>query len=364
MLATAIVFVPLLAFAAMVLYVTLVFAASFFFTLLECTAQGQRVIEWPKEQFTERLSYPVRLAWMAGLWLLPSMILAAIIAKKTSHPSLGVAFALAIVGVLFPISALSAFIANSSWVPFHPLAPVRMLAKPVSLAQFYLIAHASTAAGIGGFYLAVYSDFIGLGTAALGSVIAALAWFVYACAIGRLLYVLTWEPPERRKPIKVAEGQDLYKPTSQQPKTRKAKKPKKLKPLRTPEGMVSGYGVAEDTPPPEEPAAENPLPFWERPKPHWDADSDHSPYIAHAPETTETIAREVQHAIAVPKESEMRLIAPAERPPPPDNSFGRDAFAPLVQNETMRNALILAFLLAFLSVVVRALFDLNPVRGE
>lgn len=320
-LATAMIFVPLLAAAAIGLYIVLVFASHFFLTLVECTAQGQRQVNWPKEAFTEWLMQPIHLGWLAGLYLLPAVLVAASVGHSAGTHSVTLALTVVAFALLFPIGALSAFIARSVWIPFHPKAPVLLFSKPMATLAFYLVGIAACLAGIFGGYLALFAArFNSNISVIIGAILMALAWFVYACALGRLLFTLTYVPPPPRKKRKKKNLEQLSKE------------------LAEPEPDV---------------------PYWDQPPPAWDADRDARPYVAHE---AEVVTKTVHADITKPKESEMRLLAKDPPPPPPKNPFSLDAFAPLIQNETMRHAILLAIMLALMTGVVRLLIDLNPVR--
>ena len=56
----------------------------------------------------------------------------------------------------------------------------------------------------------------------------------------------------------------------------------------------------------------------------------------------------------------MKLLEKEPVPPPSGNPFGTDAFAPMFQNETMRNVGILAIMFAIQAGLVRTLIELNP----
>lgn len=320
-LAAAMIFVPLLAAAAIGLFIILVFASHFFLTIVECTAQGQRQVNWPKEAFTEWLLQPIHLGWLAGLYLLPAVLLAAGIGHAAGSHDVTLALSAVALALLFPIGALSAFIARSVWIPFHPKAPVLLFSKPLATLAFYLFGIAACLAGILGGYLALFSDRIGSNfSVILGAIIMALAWFVYACALGRLLFTLTYVPPPPRKKRKKKNLEQLAKE------------------LAEPEPDV---------------------PYWDQPPPAWDADRDVTPYVAH---DAEVVTKAVHADITTPKESEMNLRAKDPLPPPPVNPLRLDALAPLSQSETMRHAILLAIMLALMSGVVRVLIDMNPAR--
>jgi len=314
---TAIIFVPLLAFAAASLYIVLVFAAHYFLTLVECTAQGQRTIQWPGDNFFEWLGKPVHLAWLAGLWVFPAVLLSAGVGRATS-PYVGLALSAVAFAVLFPFGALSAFIANSVWTPFHPQAIVLLISRPAITLGFYSVGVSACVVGLGGGFLAMFSQDLGYLGAFVGGVLVAVAWFVYACALGRLLFALTYvAPPPRKK-----------------------RKKKNLKNLSA--------ELAE---------VEPEVPHWERPKPAWDPDRDEVPYAAH---TAEVVTKESVPELVMPKESEMKLLEKEPVPPPTQGVFGADAFLPMGQSETMRNAILLAVMVSLQAGLVRLLIDMAP----
>jgi hypothetical protein len=329
---TAFVFVPLLALGMISLYIVAVFASHYFLTLVECTAHGQRQVQWPSEAFLEWVTKPLHLGWMAGLYLLPAVLLSAGAARVSPYLAIA-AWSLAF-AMLFPIGALSAFIANSVWTPFHPKAIALLLMKPALTLGFYFIGVTARVVGLGGVFLAIFSKELGWGGAIVGGLLASFAWFAYACSLGRLLFAVTYTapPPRKRRKKKKAEGGG-----------RKA------------EGEKTGPPSA--VPPP--PSEEKEIPFWERPKPSWDPDRDETPYAA---QDAEVVTKLAHPDIAKPKESEMKLLDHEPPPPPPTNPFGFEAFAAFGQSETMRNAIVLGIMLAIQSGLVRALIDLNPMK--
>lgn len=321
MFASAFIFVPLLAFASISLLVVAMFAAHYFLTLVECGAQGQREIQWPDEAITEWFMKPVHLAWMAGLYMLPAVLVANRVGQAAGTPYVTVALMALAFAMLFPVGAVSAFVAKSIWMPFHPKAIALLVSKPIVTLTFFGLGFAACLVGLSGGFLAMFSSEIGWLGAVVGSVLAALAWFFYACSLGRLLFALTYvapPPPKKRK-----------KKVKQEPAAEAA------------------------------PAEEDPVPHWEREKPHWDPDRDETPYLAH---DAEVVPKVVHTDIVKPKESEMKLLEKNPIPPPGDFPFGPDAFKPMVQNETWRNAMILAILFGIQSGVVRLLIDLNPMK--
>ncbi len=319
MFASAFVFVPLLAFAAMTLYIVLVFAAHYFLTLVECTAQGQREFQWPGDSFFEWLIKPIHLVWIGGMWVLPAILVSGAIGRGTS-PYLGMALAAVAFAVLFPFGALSAFMANSVWMPFHPKAIALIFAKPLLSIKFYLIGISACVLGIGGGFLAMFSREIGYLGSFVGGVMVSLAWFVYACALGRLLYAMTYVPPAPRKKRKKRKKKDL---------------------------ATRSVELAE--PEPE-------VPHWEKPKPAWNQDADDSPYLARE---AEVVMKDAVPDVVRPKETEMKLLTKDAPPPPPGNPFA-DAFMPMTQSETMRNAILLAIMVMIQSGLVRMLIEMNP----
>lgn len=314
----AIVFVPLLALAMMILYLLLVFASHYFLTIVECTSHGQRQIHWPGESFTEWLGKPVHLVWLAGLYLLPAVLIAAAVGNAAGTSYVTILLTALAFAMLFPIGALSAFVARSVWIPLHPKAITLLLSKPGTTITFLVIGFTTCLVGLGGMFLAMFSAEVGLLGSVAGAFFASLAWFAYACGLGRLLFALTYKAPPPRK--------------------KRRKKP-----------------AVEASPPLEVET----VPHWERPKPSWDPDRDETPYVAHE---AEVVTKVVHKDIATPKESEMKLLEREPIPPPGRQPFGPDAFQPMTQNETMRNAVILAVMIALEAGMVRLLIDLNPTK--
>lgn len=332
---TAFVFVPLLALAAVVVYAVAVFAAHHYITIVECTAHGSDEVRWPGEAFYEWLWKPLYLGWLAAAWAAPAGLLGLMVGK-VGGPAVGVLAGVAALAFLFPVGQLSAFVAGHPWMPFHPKAPWLMLVKPGVTAGFYGIAAGTVLVAAAGALLVTNKVVVTYGGPVLGSVVLAVAWFVYARVVGRLLFVLTYA-----KDSAIPPSADVKLPVCGADSPVPARKGKNTRPAEPKPARSAGPEV---------------LPPLNRPKRPWD-DEDDTPYAVHAPEVV--IERIVDERVIRPKESELRLLARNEVPPP-TRPWGPEVWGFLGQAETARSVLVLALLLTVLSVVVRALIDLSP----
>lgn len=317
---TAFVFVPLLAGFMVLLYVTAVFASHFVLTIIESTGHGNDEVVWPTEGFTELLWKPFYLGWL-GFLTAARGALAGFLAARYIDPLTALVVGPAAFLFLYPVAQLSAFMSSHPWVPFDVEAVGRLVARSGAAMGFVpVVILLIPVVGLG-LYLSLTGRY---GGPLVGGPLLAVAVYVYARAVGRLLFVVTYEPP-----AKVTDGE---------PRRKKRKKP------------------APPPPPPVEPESLKPV----RPKPDWD-DEDDTPYAALAAEVQPQPERAAE--VAKPKESEMKLLE-REVVKPPTKPWGLAVWTTFFgQSKTLGTCGVLALLLAGVLTVLRMLVELNPVRS-
>jgi len=172
--------------------------------------------------------------------------------------------------LLFPMTLLSSFSADSPWVVLRPEALGRMVRSPTGTFAFYLLTAPLCLAGA----LAVYLTL----TSPLYYVLPALATvlFLYARLVGRYARVLGRVRIKEAKPkvdkevrraARAAQVEDPWGTPGEGPKKERPRKKKKKRPAEVhdpwavpeeekadpeaAEPAVEGYGLAEDEPQPE-----------------------------------------------------------------------------------------------------------------
>jgi hypothetical protein len=201
----------------------LIYGAHTFLTVVQETAAGCDVVNWPGDPWTDRLGSLFFLTTVAGLWAVPLFVLwwAGYLELNPRHVILGMA---AYLWLLFPISLLSSLSAGSPLVLFRPVIVWRLLKRLPTLVAFYLATAFVLTMSLGVFGIAIFlskvdppdvpgTDWLSwlfdlallVGTILLlpvAAVLAAAGLLIYARLLGRLGLLLN------RLDARPQEGQD------------------------------------------------------------------------------------------------------------------------------------------------------------
>ena len=268
---TAFIYVPLLAFTWVFAFGLAVYVAHCFLVVLEGTAVGTEEVVWPDEPMFDWLWQVFYLAWLAGAWAAPSLILVRMLTLDYGTGPWLVAVGGGLFWLLAPIGLLSSLGGGTPWLPLSLGLFPRLAQRPKATFLFYLLSAPVVAAGTAGVYYGLArADVPALGRLLAGAV-AAAALLLYARLMGRLGFVLSFTagPGERRRkrrrnrrpreravavtdPWAAPEGEPEPEPAAEAAPRRQ---PSEMEPIQTPfEGPVSGYDVVfEDRPRPAEP---------------------------------------------------------------------------------------------------------------
>jgi hypothetical protein len=237
------------------------YIAHCFLLITQETAAGNDEVRWPSESYYDWLWQAPYLAWLAGVWLLPAVLLVRVLNPPSPRFAPGLWLALVSVAVLwlmFPVSLLSSLSGNSRWLVFRADVVRRLVKRAPPVLFFYGASGLLLVAGGTMVYF-----ILGLGRGGLmlpaAGLVGATVLFIYARLLGRVTWIISKvRAPAAHSPRKAKRP---WVPGDTPPKPRRAAPApaKKRAPIRTPEGLVQGYGVSqeEELPAPEpEPAVE------------------------------------------------------------------------------------------------------------
>jgi hypothetical protein len=258
-----------------------IYAAHVFVTITQQTAGGLDEIAWPKDPWYDWLGQALHLGWLGAFWLAPLGLLLKIIGPKSLAASapLYVLVPSAFFWLLFPVTLLSSFSANSPWALLRPEALGRMVRGSSVTVKFYLLTAPLCLAGGLALYLTLaHSVFYAL--PALATVL-----FLYARLIGRYSRVLgrvrakggkPKADPDVRRAAKGARVEDPWGTPAEGTKKERPKKKKKKpavtshdpwavpeEPAESEAGRgeeVETYGIAREEAPPRPAERKKPPP--------------------------------------------------------------------------------------------------------
>jgi hypothetical protein len=259
-----------------------IYAAHVFVTIAQQTSGGLDEIAWPKDPWHDWIVGALHLAWLVAFWLVPLGILFRLIGPTSlaASAALHVGLPAALFWLLFPITLLSSFSANSAWVLVRPEALGRMARGASATFAFYLISAPLCLAGAVTLYIAL------AGPTVYALPVLATVLFLYARLIGRYSRVLgrvslkkggkPRTDPDVRRAAKAAKVED---PWGTPPEAEKKERPRKKKkkptvtvqdPWAIPEEPATAdpeqgedaetYGIAKDAPAPRQAESQKPPP--------------------------------------------------------------------------------------------------------
>lgn len=392
---SAVIMVPAIAGSAIVGFLLGLLASNGYLQVLQGTAAGARIIEWPSETIPDHFIKLLYIAWVFVLVFGPSYIVGRSLGSTADSR---LAFTLIIFWLVFPICQLSSLGGPTVWLPFWPELFMRLRQKPGEVLSFYLVSGVILAALALFAYLTFRAPLLFL---FIGAPLLVICWLHYARAIGRLAFVLRFtratKSLRKKKPGFRRERSILIPPPSTSTEKeatdrRRVQQPTEQAPIQTPdEGALHGYNVRfEDEPPPPRPSpvmeeivppgeleevveepelVENPelvedepedlfaAPSTERRRQlldrsrQWDEeDDDATAYGAHAPEvTSETSAPK---EVVKPKESEMRLLK-RDEPKKPRRYWTPDLLTYVLHPATANVVVSLTFLTMVVAGFIR-----------
>jgi hypothetical protein len=250
----AILFVILLVMLTISGAYILAYAARCFVLIAQQTAGGLDEVTWPSESILDWLARAVHLAWLVILWLAPVGFVLRAVRPDSGPGSVGlyVGVPAFLFWILFPITLLSSFSADSPWVLFRLEVLRRMARAPGATLAFY----ASTAPLCLAAGAALYATFAHTMWYVLP--VAATPWFLYARLAGRFSRLLGRVRLRTARPVKARD-----EPKVTPPDRRKKKKTPRTGPAHDPWAVpeeeeqpeketalpVEGYGLAGDESP-------------------------------------------------------------------------------------------------------------------
>jgi hypothetical protein len=246
-----IMFVLTLAGSVMIGIAVAAYAAHCFLLIVQETAAGNDEVRWPNEPFYDWLWKGPYLVWLAGVWLFPAVLLLRILNPPSPTIAPGLWFAVVVVATLwlmFPISLLSSLSGGSRWAVLRSSVLWRLSKRAAPVIHFYGASGVVLVGGGAALYKALLS---GESWLFLGGLAGATALFIYARLLGRI----TWIVGKVREaaPKKPRKEKRLVLPGDAPRSPPRPLRPRKRKPIRTPEGLVEGYGIAADEPQQVEP---------------------------------------------------------------------------------------------------------------
>jgi hypothetical protein len=259
---STIIFISLLVLQAIVGFLVLSYAGRCFLLVVEETAAGNDEVIWSREPITDWFGKFFYLAWLAGVWLVPTWLVLRFLREPPWPDAPGLAFVVASVGaiwLLFPVSLLSSLAAGSPWAVLYPGLLWRLLRHFFAMVGLYVSSAAllAASAALAYFVLTRGRAMLLLPVVAL---IAAAVLLIYARLLGRVALLVNRrsaeeaeveesEPPKTKRPGKQRSetGAEIYDPweiPNEEPRPPKKKR--------------GAYGIKENYQPAPEPAAEAP----------------------------------------------------------------------------------------------------------
>lgn len=361
---TAFIFVPLLAATAIVGGAVWFYASHVFVVITEETAAGNEVVNWDEEPMYDWLWQGLYIGWLVGVWLVPSLLLARLIALNVGPEWRVFLFVIIAFGVFwgsFPLSLLSSMAAESRFSLLH-LGLFERLAKRTSdVLLFFLLSGLIVGACVP---LVIWLvDGEGLISVVITGVLLALALILYARLMGRLacLARLTHIRPRKKKKGKKARPprgtaiKDPWEVPEEVEREQSARgvgftQPRELPPLESPyDGELTGYDVSfQDLPREPEPVS---IPLPDEPLPV------HEPEVDAGPARSQ-LARQDVTAIQPDRLEMERLSRRKEKLPKRPWTEGVWLFPLQPRTATVWGLVSVAFVL--LGGMVRALIELWP----
>jgi hypothetical protein len=253
--------------------------------VVEDTAAGNDEIAASGDPYQEWFWQGIYIAWIAGVWLVPAMLVGRWAAHSVADDRRSLIFSLVAFTVFwatFPISLLSSMCAESRWVILHGGLFVRIAKSIHHLFIFYFLSALLVAICIPLVPWMVDSE--SLLPLIVAPVAIALAFVLYARLMGRLAYIVRLSRIRRRKKRTrrasvessvVTDSWDIPEEANEEQEAvqRGFVQPEDLPALQTPyEGEVVGYNVAFNDIP--RPVRRMPQPELEAPMPIEEADDE------------------------------------------------------------------------------------------
>jgi len=267
----------------------LLFAARVFAVIAQQTAGGFDTLEWPKEGWTDWIGRALHLGWLVAFWLVPLGIVLRVVGPESlaASAALNIGVPAGLFCLLFPITLLSSFSADSPWVLVRLEVLGRMARSPGATLGFYLVSAPVCLAGGAALY-ATLAHRIFWALPALATVV-----FLYGRLVGRYSRLLgrvgnksplSKADREVRRAARAAQVEDPWGgPADEAKKERPRKKKKKrvakvhdpwavpeeeeARPEPTRKGdPVETYGLATDKAPKPSQPQKPPAPRWSQPQ--------------------------------------------------------------------------------------------------
>jgi hypothetical protein len=228
----------------------LAYVAHCLLVIVQDTAAGINRVRWPDEPFMDWLLRAVFLGVLTAIWLVPAGILFRSLRHVWLPDDPGLRFLLlAVPGLwgLFPVGLLSSLGSESRWGFLRPAVVIGLLRLLPRTVAFYAISLVLAVGAAALWYVALTSGrMLVLPIAAIGS---AYAFLVYARLLGRLAWLVNrqGEAPKptaktMKRPKEAARVRSRDPWAAPEPASTELEEPPQL--------PVSGYGLANEEPPP------------------------------------------------------------------------------------------------------------------
>jgi len=356
----AFIFVPLLAFTALITTVVWAYASHVFVVVVEDTASGNEILVWDDEPMFDWLWQSVYVAWLVGVWLVPAALIARLATGGIDGDGRYYVFALIAFSVFwatFPLSLLSSMVGESRMTILHGELFQRLAKCLGHVLSFYLLSSLIIAACVP---LATWL-FVGQGIPSIvaGAVLLTLAFLLYARLMGRLACLarltrirtkkeVAKKKAKRTRGVKVDNPWDVPDEVQREEAARGVgfTQPSEMDGLETPyEGEVTGYDVSfaqvvKPEPPPALPLRRS------------------RPIPASEPERVGPAASRATTTVEPDKLEMARLSRKKEKPP--ENPWGIGVWLFPFQGKTAVTWVTLALGVGLIAACVRVLQETWP----
>ncbi len=353
---TAFLFIPLLAATWICGFILILFAAHYFVTVLESAAAGSETVIWQEEPFVDWIWKGFYLAWIAGFWLVPMIVVSRL---ASAHLVVRTAALACGLWLLLPIGILSSQTAQSPWIPFWPGLLSRLVKRSKIAVGFYLLDLPIVLLWSIIFVSVTMRENKSILFVIVLSPIAAMLLFMHAWLIGRLGLVLSFTRgssagPKKRKRKKIVSPTPATGNHSEQPIHLQ---PSELPPIATPfEGEITGYNIQYDP----QPVIRNPP----TPAPVPASGTEHEDTESFAMSAAEELpeADDRSHQLPVPSKDELALMSEDRRVRAPNIAFNSSLWTIFREPNTLKAIFILSLGFACFAIMIQMLAQLRPTN--
>jgi hypothetical protein len=253
---SAMMFVILLVATAILGAYLAAYAAHVFLTIAQQTAGGLDEITWPKDPWLDWIGRALHLIWLVAFWVVPLGFVLRLIGPESlaASAALHLVVPAALFWLLFPVTLMSSFSANSPWVLLRPEALRRMVRCLAGTVGFYLATLPLCFLGAAALYVTLAHQVF------YAMPVLATVLFLYARLVGRYSRLLGNVRPGGAKPVdkavrRAARAAQVEDPWGAPAEEKKKDRPKRKRKKRTAQ-VHDPWAVPEDEPEEKAPAEE------------------------------------------------------------------------------------------------------------